>query len=199
KANTLGPALASLLEQLNPQSLDNLPEIGARCRELVIKGLLPQGVKEALRAAYQNLVQQHGAHLSLAVRSSAIGEDSPTASFAGQHDSFLNIKSCEALEKAIVSCYASLFNDRAIKYRIDNKFPHLQTGLSIGVQLMVRSDKSSAGVAFTIEPENGNTNLIYITGAWGLGESVVQGAVNTDEFYLSKQALDKNKNPIVYR
>src|SRR5690606_4644228 len=79
------------------------------------------------------------------------------------------------------------------------KFPHLQTGLSIGVQLMVRSDKSSAGVAFTIEPENGNTNLIYITGAWGLGESVVQGAVNTDEFYLSKQALDKNKNPIVYR
>src|SRR5690606_30509542 len=121
-----------------------------------------------------------------AVRSSATAEDSPTASFAGQHDSFLNIQDEDGLLQSVKLSYASLFNDRAIKYRIDNGFSDMQIAQSVGVQVMVRYDKGSACVSFTLEPEHGNENIIYITGSWGLGESVVQGAVNTDEFYLFK-------------
>ena len=124
---------------------------------------------------------------------------SPTASFAGQHESYLNVGGIDNVLHAVKKCYASLFNDRAIKYRMDNGFGDMQVKLSVGIQLMVRSDRGSAGVIFTIEPENGNKNLIYVTGAWGLGESVVQGAVNTDEFYLFKPAIEEGKNPIVYR
>ena len=144
------------------------------------------------------MVESHGLDPSFAIRSSATAEDSPTASFAGQHDSFLNVSGIDQVLKAVKQCYASLFNDRAIKYRIDNGFSDMEVALSVGVQIMVRSDKGSAGVAFTIEPENGNKNLIYITGAWGLGESVVQGAVNTDEFYVFKPALRAGRNGLIY-
>ena len=111
------------------------------------------------------------------------------ASFAGQHDSFLNVRGEQAVLEACQQCYVSLFNDRAIKYRVLNKFEHMSVALSVGVQTMVRSDLTSAGVAFTIEPETRHDNLIYLTGSWGLGENVVQGAVNPDEYYLFKPAL----------
>src|SRR5690606_36656117 len=115
-------------------------------------------------SAYQKIISTNGEGVTFAVRSSGIAEDSPEASFAGQHDSFLNVRGIDQLYTAVMGCYISLYNDRAIKYRIDNGFKHDQVGLSVGIQLMVRSDKSCAGVAFTIEPENGNKNLIYITG-----------------------------------
>lgn len=197
--NSLSPQIQRVLDRLDRTGLENLSEIGSSCRDLIMRGTFPEAVEQAIKAAYNDLVARHGEALSFAVRSSATAEDSPTASFAGQHDSFLNISGADNIVQTVRQCYASLFNDRAIKYRIDNGFSDMQVGQSVGVQIMVRSDKGSAGVAFTIEPESGNENIIYITGAWGLGESVVQGAVNTDEFYLFKSAIDKGKNSLVYR
>jgi pyruvate,water dikinase len=198
-SNKLLPKLKQLLEQLNTKTLENLDSIGKNCRDIILNSELPITSNESIAKAYEQLLQKYGSDITVAVRSSATAEDSPNASFAGQHDSFLNIKGIDNLLLAVKKCYASLFNDRAIKYRIDNGFQHLQVGLSVGVQVMVRSDKGSAGVAFTIEPENGNKNLIYITGAWGLGESVVQGAVNTDEFYFFKPSIANGKNGLIFK
>lgn len=198
-SNKLGELLEVKLSSLELSSMDNLSEIGNYCRDIVSKATLPTDVKASLQSAYQKIISTNGEGVTFAVRSSGIAEDSPEASFAGQHDSFLNVRGIDQLYTAVMGCYTSLYNDRAIKYRIDNGFKHDQVGLSVGIQLMVRSDKSCAGVAFTIEPENGNKNLIYITGAWGLGESVVQGAVNTDEFYLLKHLLEQNRKSLVYR
>jgi len=196
--NDLSPKLQYELDRLDRKSLSNLAEVGVRCRELVLSGTLEDGVVKSIERAYHDLMAE-GLNHSVAVRSSATAEDSPNASFAGQHESYLNIRGSNNVVGAIKRCYASLFNDRAIKYRMDNGISDIQIGQSVGIQRMVRSDIGSAGVIFTIEPENGNENLIYITGAWGLGESVVQGAVNTDEFYLFKTAIEKNGESIVYR
>lgn len=197
--NSICPQLQTVLDRLDRNTLENLDEVGAECRAVMMRGMLPESVKEAIRTAYADLENAAGTSISVAVRSSATAEDSASASFAGQHDSFLNVRGFEQVLYAVRQSYASLYNDRAIKYRIDNGFSDMQIGQSVGIQLMVRSDKSSAGVAFTLEPENGNDNIIYITGAWGLGESVVQGAVNTDEFYLFKPALEHDNYPIVFR
>ena len=197
-SNNLKERLKVKLDSLELPSMNNLPDVGNYCRNLVSTATLPNDVKVSLQSAYHNFFSTYGKEVAFAVRSSGIAEDSPEASFAGQHDSFLNVQGIDQLYAAVMGCYTSLYNDRAIKYRIDNGFRHEQVGLSVGVQSMVRSDKGCAGVAFTIEPENGNKNLIYITGAWGLGESVVQGAVNTDEFYLLKPLLEKNRKSFVY-
>jgi len=197
--NTLSPQLQVSLDRINRKNLDNLSEVAASCRDLIMGGIFPEQIMKEIEEGYTQLMVKHGLGLSVAVRSSATAEDSPTASFAGQHDSYLNVHGAERVLEAVKRCYASLFNDRAIKYRMDNGFSDMQVGQSVGIQLMVRSDKGSAGVAFTIDPETGNENIIYITGAWGLGESVVQGAVNTDEFYLFKPAAKQNKGAIVYR
>ncbi|MCL6259052.1 phosphoenolpyruvate synthase [Aquiflexum sp. TKW24L] len=189
KDNNLIESLKKELEKLDTKSLKNLPEVGDACRALMLSGRIPEVVKQDVLLAYKIL--NHGQNLSFAVRSSATAEDLPTASFAGQHSSFLNVAGEENILKAIHNCYVSLFNDRAIKYRIDNGFDHMQVALSAGVQRMVRSDISSAGVAFTIDPESGFANVIYITSAWGLGENVVQGAVNPDEFYAFKPSIEK--------
>lgn len=197
--NELLPQLKKVLAKLKRDSLENLAEVGSNCRELIMKGDFPETLKNLIRDYHRELIDKYGPKTTVAVRSSATAEDSPTASFAGQHESYLNVPANDVL-LSVKKCFASLFNDRAIKYRIDHKFDDLQVGLSVGVQVMVRSDKGSAGVAFTIEPETGNQNIIYVTGAWGLGESVVQGAVNTDEFYLLKPSVKANrKNAIVYR
>lgn len=192
--NHLEEWLRQELQQLDVGTLRNLAEIAKACRERLLAATLPEELKKEIAASYNLFGDKQ---CPVAVRSSATAEDSPTASFAGQHESFLNQQGTEAVCKSVIRCYASLFNDRAIKYRIDNGFEHLQVGLSVGVQRMVRSDKGSAGVTFTIEPENGNHNLIYITGAWGLGEAVVQGAVNTDEFYVFKPAIKDGKEGLV--
>ncbi|MBL6448782.1 phosphoenolpyruvate synthase [Fulvivirga sp. 29W222] len=196
--NSLEVPLQKTLNRLDRKTLGNLAEVGKECRKLISKADWPSDVAHAIHEAYQGFIEEKG-KATFAIRSSATAEDLPTASFAGQHDSFLNVSGVKHVLEAAKKCYISLFNDRAIKYRSDNGFADMQVGLSVGVQQMVRSDKGSAGVIFTIEPENGNENLIYITGAWGLGESVVQGAVNTDEFYLFKPALENQGHPIVYR
>lgn len=197
RENNLKEELASLLATLDTKELSNLQEIGKACRDLMSNAELPDSVRQQLMIAYHEMSRKE--QPDVAVRSSATAEDLPTASFAGQHDSFLNIHGDEALAEAVHKCYVSLFNDRAIKYRVDNGFEHMDVALSIGIQRMVRSDKASAGVAFTIEPESGNKNIIYVTGAWGLGEAVVQGAVNPDEYYFFKPAIKNGKESMVLR
>ena len=138
-------------------------------------------------------------YFEVAVRSSATAEDLPQASFAGQHESYLNIKGEDALLQAIKKCYASLYTDRAIKYREDNGFAHEKVALSVGVQKMVRSDKASSGVVFTLEPESGFRDIIHISGVWGLGENIVQGTVTPDEFFVFKPTLLQRKNAIIQK
>jgi pyruvate,water dikinase len=195
--NGLAPQLQQCLDRLDTKTLANLAEVGAACRALLAGGKLPAALQDEILAAHEALNPQ--GTLSVAVRSSATAEDLPTASFAGQHDSFLNIAGQERLLAAIQQCYVSLFNDRAIKYRIDNGFEHMQVALSVGVQRMVRADLGSAGVAFTIDPESGSDQVVYITAAWGLGENIVQGAVNPDEFYVFKPAIGKFPRSLIHR
>lgn len=196
--NKIADTLSQLLKLIDRKSLSNLPQIALQCRTLVANAVIPDDVKNEIIKAYRQLAGSQN-NLSVAVRSSATAEDLPTASFAGQHDSFLNIRGEENVLNAVHKCYVSLFNDRAIKYRIDNGFEHMQVGLSVGVQYMVRSDEGCAGVIFTIDPESGFENAIYITGAWGLGENVVQGAVTPDEYWVFKPTLAARKDAIISR
>jgi pyruvate, water dikinase len=193
--NKIHYKLTETLRNLDTTGLNNLSEIGKVCRDLISSGTIPAEVENEIRSSYQQLLSQGTTRV--AVRSSATAEDLPSASFAGQHDSFLNIEGEQNLLRAVKRCYISLFNDRAIKYRVDHGFEHMQVALSVGIQMMVNADKGSAGVAFTVDPETGFENAIYITSAWGLGENVVQGAVNPDEFYLFKPTLKSERNPII--
>ncbi|WP_353959677.1 PEP/pyruvate-binding domain-containing protein [Echinicola jeungdonensis] len=190
-ANHLGEKLVAILEGLDNKNLENLGDVGAQCRNLIKNAPIPKAWEQAILQEYRKFFGADAGEVSVAVRSSATAEDLPNASFAGQHDSFLNIQGEASLLRACQQCYLSLFNDRAIKYRVDHGFDHMEVALSIGVQRMVRSDLGCAGVAFTLDPETGHENIIYITGAWGLGENVVQGAVNPDEYYFFKKQFGK--------
>jgi pyruvate, water dikinase len=197
--NKLSLRIQESLGKIDRNTLDRLSQSAEECRNLIMESEFPENLVREIHVAYKNLLKTYGSDISVAVRSSATAEDSPEASFAGQHDSFLNVAGEADLLHYVKRCFASLYNDRAIKYRIDRGFSDMQVGLAVGVQVMVRSDVGSAGVAFTIEPETGNGNLIYVTGAWGLGESVVQGAVNTDEYYLFKPAVEGGQNAVVWK
>lgn len=197
--NRLQEALQNKLDKLDRNGLSNLDETGEFCRQLIYQADLPDVLKKQISDAYKKLDAGTGEDAVVAVRSSATAEDLPGASFAGQHDSFLNIHGEEQVYNAVIKCYASLFNDRAIKYRMDHGFGDMEVGLSVGVQYMVRSDIGSAGVAFTIEPENGHENIIYITACWGLGENIVQGAVSPDEFYVFKPSVLTGKPAIIQK
>lgn len=197
KENDLTDLLQKEISRLDKLQLNNLSEVGENCRKMLLNGKIPDKIQKEIEKAYKKL--SNGLPTSVAVRSSATAEDLPTASFAGQHDSYLNIQGNENLIKAVKNCYVSLFNDRAIKYRIDNGFDHMEVGLSVGIQHMVRSDSGSAGVAFTVDPETGFNNVVYITSAWGLGENVVQGAVNPDEYYVFKPSIENGKRSIINR
>jgi len=194
--NEIEKKLETLLNSLDKNTFSNLPETGSACRDLVLKGKLSEQLSKQIKESFQKLKVNTGSPLSIAVRSSATAEDLPTASFAGQHDSFLNIDEKELLNTC-VKCFASLYNDRAIKYRVQKGFDHMKVALSVGVQKMIRSDLASAGVAFTIEPETGFKNMIYITGVWGLGENIVQGIVTPDEFFLFKPSLRNGKKSLI--
>jgi pyruvate, water dikinase len=196
RENNIEDSLKETLASLGKDA-ENLKEVGSKCRKLVMNASIPDEVREKILEGFKDLKQRVDSLESVAVRSSATAEDLPEASFAGQHESFLNIQSEKELLGAWQKCVASLFTDRAIMYREKNGFEHMKVALSVGVQKMVRSDKASAGVAFTIDPESGFSNVILINGAWGLGDNVVQGAVLTDEFYLFKEALKKGKEPIL--
>ncbi|MEK0085549.1 phosphoenolpyruvate synthase [Benzoatithermus flavus] len=194
------PLLHAELAHLDKTDTKALARAGARCREIVYSaGLTPEMEAEIL-AAYRKLVEEYGEdELSVAVRSSATAEDLPTASFAGQHETYLNVRGPAMLLDAIRRCQASLFTDRAISYRIDKGFGHFQVALSVAVQKMVRSDLASAGVMFSIDTETGFRDAVFITGAWGLGENVVQGAVDVDEFYVHKPTFRAGKRCVLRR
>jgi pyruvate,water dikinase len=174
------------LDELDPDDVAALARKGKRAREIVYGAGLPDDLAAEILDAYRKLQQEYGEEVSLAVRSSATAEDLPTASFAGQQDSYLNIKGEESLLDTCRRCFASLFTDRAIHYRVDQGFDHFKVSLSIGVMKMVRSDISSSGVMFSIDTESGFRDAVFVTGAYGLGENVVQGAVDPDEFYVHK-------------
>ena len=197
KHNQLNGVLENIFNELDTVNFSNLGTIGEKARNLVAAAEFPHDLKAEIIFAYSELCNKHGREVEVAVRSSATAEDLPTASFAGQHDSFLNVKGDADLIKAVLKCYTSLFNNRAIKYRHDNGFDQLKVYLSAGVQLMVRSDLSSSGVIFTLEPESGFKDVVVISGCWGLGENIVQGAVNPDEFHVFKPTLQQGKNAII--
>jgi pyruvate,water dikinase len=182
-------ALHEALDDLVPSDVADLARRGKRAREIVYGAGLPDDLAAEILAAYRRLQAEYGEDVSLAVRSSATAEDLPTASFAGQQDSFLNVRGEESLLDSCRRCFASLFTDRSIHYRIDEGFDHYQVGLSIGVMKMVRSDLSSAGVTFSLDTESGFRDVVFVTGSYGLGENVVQGAVDPDEFYVHKPTL----------
>ncbi|MGM5482401.1 MAG: phosphoenolpyruvate synthase [Nanobdellota archaeon] len=189
--------IRNMLDGLDTRDVRDLAERGRRVRDLVKDLEMPKEIRDAIIEAYANLSLQYGKNADVAVRSSATAEDLPDASFAGQQETYLNIKGAEDLIEACKKCFASLFTDRAISYRVDKNFDHFDIGLSIGVQKMVRSDKSCSGVMFSIDTESGFKDLVYITGAYGLGENVVQGSVNPDEFYVFKPTLREGKRPII--
>ncbi|WP_159517796.1 phosphoenolpyruvate synthase [Sunxiuqinia indica] len=197
RENELEDQLKETLSSLNDDDSTELKKAGKKCRKLLMKATIPEDIEKAIFDGYNELKKREESLESVAVRSSATAEDLPDASFAGQHETYLNIKNEDELLEAWKKCVASLFTNRAIKYREENDFEHMNVALSVGVQKMVRSDKASAGVAFTIDPDSGFENVILVNGTWGLGENVVQGTVRTDEFYLFKEALKNDKDPIL--
>ncbi|KZS65641.1 phosphoenolpyruvate synthase [Mycobacterium kansasii] len=192
-------ALHAELDDLDPDDVTALARKGKRAREIVYGAGLPDDLAAEIVAAYRTLQEEYGEEVSLAVRSSATAEDLPTASFAGQQETFLNITGSESLLDACRRCFASLFTDRAIHYRIDQGFDQFKVSLSIGVMKMVRSDLASSGVMFTIDTESGFNDVVFITGAYGLGENVVQGAVDPDEFYVHKPTYQAGHRAVLRR
>jgi len=188
-----------ILRGLNTHDIANLQSRGRQVRELIRSKPLPASLETKVREAYRKLEAEFGKNVDVAVRSSATAEDLPDASFAGQQETFLNIRGADALLDACRRCFASLFTDRAISYRQDKKFSHFAIALSIGVQKMVRSDLSASGVMFSIDTESGFRNAVLINSIYGLGENIVQGAVTPDEFYVFKPTLKTAKNAILTR
>jgi pyruvate,water dikinase len=199
KFNELLPDIKSLLNDLKADDqLEHLNRIGAKIRSLIEHGQMPQDLADEIKQAYNALSKQyHVKNVSVAVRSSATAEDLPTASFAGQQETFLNVSGIENVIECCKKSMASLFTDRAIIYREQKGFAHLKVALSVGIQKMVRADKASAGVLFTVDTETGFSDAIIINASWGLGESVVKGIVNPDEFWVFKETLKQNYKPII--
>ena len=196
QANLL-PEMERALAGIDKDDLDDFAGRGERLRELVRRAPLPPDLQSEINAAYRRLCEEYGENTDVAVRSSATAEDLPTASFAGQQETYLNIRGVSGLLDACSRCFASLFTDRAISYRIDQGFDHFKVALSVGVMKMVRSDQAVSGVMFTIDTDSGFRDVVLINGCYGLGENIVQGAVNPDEFYVFKPTLDTGHRPII--
>ncbi len=191
--------LHDALDDLDPDDVSDLARRGKRAREIVYGAGLPDKLAGEILTGYRRLQEEYGDSLSLAVRSSATAEDLPTASFAGQQDTYLNIHGDESLLESCRRCFASLFTDRAIHYRVDQGFDHFKVALSIGMMKMVRSDLSASGVFFSLDTESGFRDVVFITGAYGLGENVVQGAVEPDEFYVHKPTYEAGHRAVLRR
>ncbi|MBW2976759.1 phosphoenolpyruvate synthase [Candidatus Woesearchaeota archaeon] len=188
--------IKKILSDVNTHDMQNLASRGRKVRETILQAELPEELKNSITAAYKKLCKEYGPNTDVAVRSSATAEDLPDASFAGQQETYLNIKGHHALLEACKKCFASLFTNRAISYRSDKGFGHFKIALSIGIQKMVRSDLSSSGVMFSIDTETGFKNAVLINGSYGLGENVVKGVVNPDQFYVFKPTLEQYR-PII--
>jgi len=189
--------LNKILQEVNVKDIENLKKKGEKLRSLILGASLPEEIENEIRKAYRKMEEKYGKDVDVAVRSSATAEDLPTASFAGQQETYLNVRGEDSLVKNVIKCFSSLFTDRAISYREDHGFSHSDIYLSVGIQKMVRSDLACSGVMFSIDTETGFKDAVYITGSWGLGETVVQGIVNPDQFYVFKPTLKKGFRPIV--
>ncbi len=198
-ANNLRERIAASLKGLQVHNIEDLAFRGNQVRQLILEGTMPEDLKATIAEAYKRMSADYGREVDVAVRSSATAEDLPGASFAGQQDTYLNIRGEFALQDAVKRCFASLFTNRAIAYREEKGFDHLKVALSVAVQKMVRSDLASAGVMFTLDTESGFDKVVLVNAAYGLGESVVQGKVNPDQYYVFKPLLDGKKKPIIGR
>jgi len=194
----LADRIQAALSNLDIDDVTELARIGKQIRQWIVDTPFPAQLEDEIKTAWEQMVAEGGADISVAVRSSATAEDLPDASFAGQQESFLNIRGLDNVKDAMKHVFASLYNDRAISYRVHKGFAHEEVALSAGVQRMVRSDSGAAGVMFTIDTESGFQDVVFITASYGLGETVVQGAVNPDEFYVHKPTL-KAGRPAVLR
>ena len=189
--------IREILSDLNTHDVNNLAERGKKIRDLIKNTPIPSEIENEIRYFYKEMEKRYGSNVDVAVRSSATAEDLPNASFAGQQETYLNVRGEDDLLSKVKDCFASLFTNRAISYRTDKGFDHFSVYLSVGVQKMVRSDLASSGVMFSIDTESGFEDAVYITGAYGLGENVVQGTVNPDQFYVFKPTLKKGYKPIL--
>ena len=196
-ANSVRPLLLQCIASLDKKNFHNLNEVALLARNLILNAQLPDSIITSIIKAYEIL--SNGFPVTVAVRSSATAEDLPQASFAGQHESFLNISGNESLLLHVKKCFASLYTARAIKYREDNGYEHEKVSISVGVQRMVRSDLACSGLGFTLEPESGFRDIIHLSGVWGLGENIVQGTVTPDEYFIFKPTLIQNKNAIIQK
>ncbi|AJP48228.1 phosphoenolpyruvate synthase [Rugosibacter aromaticivorans] len=195
----LADRINAALDALDVDDVEQLAKVGAQIRQWVVDTPFPPRLEDEIRQEYEALIAVSGAEATFAVRSSATAEDLPDASFAGQQESFLNIHGFDNILHAIKEVFASLYNDRAIAYRVHKGFAHSEVALSAGVQRMVRSDTGASGVMFTLDTESGFDKVVFITSSYGLGETVVQGAVNPDEFYVHKATLAQGKPSIIRR
>jgi pyruvate,water dikinase len=191
--------LHALLDGLDKRQVEVLARRAAEARQVVFEATGGAELRRQIAEAYRQLEAEHGAGVAVAVRSSATAEDLPTASFAGQHDSFLNVRGAVAVFEACRRCLASIFTDRAISYRIDNGFDHFKVALSVAVMKMVRADAAASGVAFTLDTESGFRDVVFITAVYGLGENIVQGAVDPDEFYVHKPTFRLGHRAVLSR
>ena len=191
--------LRDLLAKIDKQRISDLAKRAAEARTIVYAATDQDRLRSQVADAYRQLESEYGANVAVAVRSSATAEDLPTASFAGQHESFLNIRGARDLFDACRHCFASLFTDRAISYRIDNGFDHFKVALSVAVMKMVRSDLAASGVIFTLDTESGFRDVVFVTGSYGLGENIVQGTVDPDEFYVHKPTFNGGHRVVLSR
>lgn len=195
----LADRIDGLLRELDADDLDQLAATGNQIREWVLEAPLPSEMRDAIAAHWAELGEGEDTDFAVAVRSSATAEDLPDASFAGQQESLLNVRGLDQVLAAVQQVFASLYTDRAISYRVHQGFDHHDVALSVGIQRMVRSDLASSGVMFTLDTDSGFRDVVFITASWGLGEAIVQGSVNPDEYYVYKQALRSGKRSIIRR
>lgn len=197
KQGQLKLKLNSVLAKIDYTNLNNLQQISDDAKQLIIAASMPQEVVDEIMQSYVSMMSKYGPDTHVAVRSSATAEDMADASFAGQYESFLNIHGKEELISAVKKCFASLYNARAMKYRIDRGFPLDDAQLSVGVQAMIRADLACSGVCFTVDPDTGFSDVVVVTGAWGLGDNIVQGKVEPDEFHVFKPSIAARKGGII--
>lgn len=197
--NKLNGPLSKLFENFNPDDIDKLQEVGKTARNLIMQGEIPEDLKKEILDNYHKLQEEYGKDVSLAVRSSATAEDSPTASFAGQNETYLNIKGDNNVLWAYKMCIASNFTNRSINYKYTHKFDPMKVYLSVVMMKMVRSDLGSSGVMFSLDTETGFRDVVFINAAWGLGENVVQGTINPDSFFVHKPTFKKGYRSVLKR
>ncbi len=197
--NGIDKEVGKILQDFDVNDISKLQKVGKKIRDMIVGSDFNKDFVDDISQAFKELLDRSGDNTTFAVRSSATAEDLPTASFAGQQETFLNVAGLDNILIKIKEVYASLFNDRAISYRVHHKFNHIDVAISVGIQQMVRSDLAVSGVMFTLDTESGYQGVAYITASYGLGESVVSGAVNPDEFYVDKKILANNKPAIIRR